>query len=62
MAEVAANGAEKCAGLEVKRYTLKSLTDCLGPGFDVIEHFEQIYTNPNGAPRPYLYALYKRIN
>lgn len=61
-AEFAANGAEKCAGLEVKRYTLNSLTDCLGPGFDVIEHYEHIYTNPNGAPRPYLYALYKRIN
>ncbi|MEC9413067.1 MAG: methyltransferase type 12 [Pseudomonadota bacterium] len=60
-AEFASHGAEKCAGLKIKRYSLESLTDFLGKQFELVDHLEHTYINPDGSPRPYLYALYKRI-
>lgn len=59
-AEFAANGAEKCAGLPVHRYSVEELTQRLGPEFRLISHFDYTYINCYGAPRPYIYALYKK--
>lgn len=59
-AEFASNGAEKCAGLPVHRYSVGELTRRLGPGFSLVAQFDCTYINPWGAPRPYLYALYKK--
>ncbi len=59
-AEFATNGAEKCAGLPVHRYSVEELTRRLGPGFRLVSHFDYTYINPYGDPRPYIYALYKK--
>ena len=59
-AEFASNGAEKCAGLPVHRYSVEELTRRLGSGFSLVSHFDYTYINPYGAPRPYIYALYKK--
>ena len=59
-AEFSENGAPKCAGLTLHRYSLEELSERLGPSFDMIAHFEHTYFNPNGDPRPYIYALYRR--
>lgn len=59
-AEFSENGAPKCAGLTLHRYSLEELSERLGPSFGLIAHFEHTYFNPNGDPRPYIYALYRR--
>jgi hypothetical protein len=60
-AEFPPHGAPKCAGLELHRYSLEELSGRLGDGFALVDHFEHAYINPAGDPRPYLYALFKRV-
>ena len=58
-AEFSKTGAKKCAGLDVRRYSLIDFEEYLS-SFQVITSEEYIYTNPNGDPRPYIYALFKK--
>jgi len=60
-AEFSKSGAEKCAGLTLHRYSVEELSENLGPSFKLIAHFDHTYINPTGDPRPYVYALYKRL-
>ncbi len=59
-AEYSKIGAPKCAGLTLHRYSIEELSENLGESFTLISHFDYTYINPNGDPRPYVYALYKR--
>lgn len=59
-AEFSTDGASKCAGLQVNRYSLEELSDRVGGDFTVIHHEPYTYMNPSGQPRPYLYCLYQR--
>lgn len=59
-AEFSKTGAPECAGLILHRYSMKELTERLGPTFKPISHFDHIYINPYGEPRPYVYVLYRR--
>ncbi len=59
-AEFAKTGAPKCAGLTLHRYSIEELSEKLGSSFKLVSHFDYTYINPNGDPRPYIYALYKR--
>ena len=61
-AEFSKTGAPKCAGLTLHRYSIGELSEKLGSSFKLISHFDYTYINPNGDPRPYVYALYKREN
>lgn len=58
-AEFSKTGATKCAGLDVRRYSLEELKNQL-PEFEVVASDEYTYINPHGDPRPYIYALFKR--
>jgi len=60
LAEFAVGGAPKCAGLEVHRYTVAELAERLGPGFELVQADDYTFVNPAGAPRPYVYALFRR--
>jgi ubiquinone/menaquinone biosynthesis C-methylase UbiE len=60
LAEFASNGAPKCAGLELHRYSQEELTKRIGTGFTLINAENYTFINPNGDPRPYIYAFYKR--
>ena len=60
-AEFSLEGAPKCAGLELHRYSIEELSERLGSEFMLIDHFEHTYINPAGDPRPYIYALFKRM-
>ena len=62
LAEFPPHGAPTCAGLELHRYSLEEMSQRLGDGFVLIDHFDHLYTNPAGQPRPYLYALFRREN
>jgi SAM-dependent methyltransferase len=57
-AEFSKTGATKCAGLDVKRYSVQDLSKNL-PGSDLVATEEHTYKNPNGDDRPYIYALFK---
>jgi SAM-dependent methyltransferase len=59
-AEFSKIGATKCAGLTIHRYSIEELSERLGESFTPISHFDYTFINPNGVPRPYIYALYKR--
>lgn len=59
-AEFSTVGAPRCAGLSLHRYSVEELSDRLGPSFKLLADFDHIYTNPDGDPRPYVYALYQR--
>jgi len=59
-AEFSKTGATECAGLTLHRYSLEELSERLGPSFKPISHFDHIYINPYGEPRPYVYVLYRR--
>ncbi len=59
-AEFSKTGAPKCAGLTLHRYSIEELSEKLGSSFKLVSHFDYTYINPNGDPRPYIYALYKR--
>ena len=61
-AEFSEQGAPKCAGLTLHRYSIDALTERLGTAFELVSHFDHTYFNPNGDPRPYVYALYRRID
>ena len=60
-AEFSLNGAPKCAGLELHRYSIEELSDRLGSDFALIDHFNYTYINPAGDSRPYIYTLFKRV-
>ena len=59
-AEFSMTGASKCAGLTLHRYSIEELSEILGSLFKLVSHFDNTYINPDGDPRPYIYALYKR--
>jgi hypothetical protein len=60
-AEFPPHGAPKCAGLELHQYTVEGLAERLGGDFVLVDSFDHVYINPNGDPRPYIYALFKRM-
>jgi len=61
-AEFAQSGARQCAGLPVHRYSIDALSALLGEEFSLMAHFEHTYINPDGGERPYVYALYRRVD
>jgi SAM-dependent methyltransferase len=61
LAEFATTGAQKCAGLELHRYSIEEMTMRLGNDFEPVEAEEHTYINPFGQPRPYLYGLFKKL-
>ena len=60
IAVFALDGAEKCCGLDLKRYNSIMLQEKLGSKFELIEEFKHIFVNPNNGKRPYIYAMFKR--
>ncbi|NOZ75177.1 MAG: class I SAM-dependent methyltransferase [FCB group bacterium] len=59
-AEFSKTGSPKCAGLTLHRYSVEELSERLGSSFRLITHFDHVYINPHGDPRPYIYALFQR--
>lgn len=60
LAEFSTDGAPKCAGLDLHRYSVAELTKRIGPGFTLMKEEHYTFINPFGDPRPYVYGLYKR--
>jgi len=60
-AEFSKQGAEMCAGLTVCQYSVDELSERLGNAFELVSHFDYVFTNPYGDEKPYIYTLYRRI-
>ena len=60
IAVFALEGAEKCCGLQLKRYNTAMLQEKLGEDFSLKQSFNYTFMNPYGGERPYVYALFKR--
>ncbi|WP_045216294.1 methyltransferase domain-containing protein [Desulfonatronovibrio magnus] len=60
LAQFSTKGARKCAGLDIHCYSIQEMTKRMGPEFELLKHEYYTYINPFGAPRPYIYALYKK--
>ena len=61
LAEFSKTGANQCAGLPVCQYDISDFDTLLGNDFSLKTSFEHLYINPNGDDRPYIYALYQRV-
>jgi len=55
-------GAQRCSGLPVKRYSVNMLQEKLGSRFILKDSFNYIYTMPNGEDRNYIYTLFQKTN
>jgi SAM-dependent methyltransferase len=60
LAEFAPDGAHRCAGLPVHRYSLEEMQERLGEDFETVDSQRYLYRNPKGDPRPYVYGLFRR--
>ncbi len=61
LAEFSTMGYPQCAGLDLHRYSIDEMTERLGTNFTLIQSEHYTFTNPSGDPRPYIYALYKKL-
>ena len=55
-------GASHCSGLPVQRYSEGSLAELFSPDFHLIESRDYLYQMPSGDTRPFIYALFQRVN
>lgn len=62
MAAFALDGAARCSGLPVQRYSAESLSEFLGGGFKLLESFDYTYQMPSGDLRPYVYTRFQKID
>ena len=60
LAEFNLNGATKCSGLPVHRYSKEMLQEKMEPEFKLVESFDYNYIMPSGEQRPYIYTLFKK--
>lgn len=62
IAAFAPGTAAKCSGLDVKHHTVESLQEFLGEDYRLEMAFENLYTQPSGNTRDYIYALFEKRN
>ncbi len=60
IAGFAPSGPERCSGLPVVRADEAALAALLGPGFELIEAFEQDHVTPGGARQRFLFTRFRR--
>lgn len=59
-AEFAPQGAPRCAGLDVHRYSASELAQRLCEDFELLEERNHNHITPSGGERPYVCALFRR--
>ncbi len=56
MATFAIDGPPKCSGLEVVRYSPRTLADELGSAFRVVESLEEVHQTPFDTQQKFIYV------
>jgi SAM-dependent methyltransferase len=60
LASFAQAGPDRCSGLPVVRYDAAELATALGPGFELVDHAEELHHTPSGAAQAFAYVLCRR--
>ncbi len=55
-------GPERCSGLDVRRYGVDQLVECIGPEFSLDHHEVVEHTTPGGGVHQFLSCLFRRTN
>jgi SAM-dependent methyltransferase len=61
IATFAPDAPPRCSGLDVVRYDAASLTEALGPGFELVETEREEHQTPAGTIQPFVYCLLRRV-
>lgn len=61
-AEFSLEGANSCASLPIKKYDSQELSKYLGEDFVLIKEENYTFINPFGGQRPYIYALFRKVD
>lgn len=56
----APSGPERCSGLPVLRADQDAIADLLGPGFDLLEAFEEDHQTPSGSHQRFVFTRFQR--
>lgn len=59
IATFAADGPEKCSGLDIERYDLEKLRKTVGADFELLESFREQHQTPFGTTQNFLYAHFR---
>ncbi len=54
-------GPERCSGLPVHRYSIESLHEALGDGFELLTHETELHVAPHGNTQQFVYGLFRRV-
>jgi len=60
-ATFAEDGPERCSGLEVVRYSPKTLQTALGPTLELITSRKEQHRTPAGKDQSFVYCLFRRV-
>lgn len=60
MATFAADGPQRCSGLDVVRYNPEQLAETLGGDFRLRHSFDDTHRTPSGGEQRFLYAVFNR--
>lgn len=59
LATFAEDGPERCSGMPVQRHSVKSLSQALGEGLELLEYQRVIHHTPGGAEQQFLYTAWQ---
>jgi SAM-dependent methyltransferase len=62
MATFAADGPERCSGLDVRRYDAGQLAEQCGSGFEHTKSERHIHVTPRSVRQNFLYATFRRVD
>ena len=54
------NGPKKCSGIEIKQYSIKSLSELFADAFKLIDGFNIDHTTPTGAVQNFVFCVMRR--
>lgn len=61
IATFAPDGPEKCSGLDVRRYSGLTLSQELGPTFQLLKSVPETHRTPAGKPQAFQYSVFRQV-
>ncbi|TRZ41516.1 class I SAM-dependent methyltransferase [Robertkochia marina] len=61
LATFSEDGPDRCSGLPVRQYDVKTLQSYLGANFELIEHTFYDHQTPGGKIQNFIYTLFRRV-
>lgn len=61
LATFSVNGPDRCSGLPVRQYDVKTLQNYLGTEFELLKHTHYDHRTPSGSLQNFIYTLFRRV-